>query len=206
MHRKGIGIVSFFMMITLTLAGCGATSDVPGAAVVYTRVMTDQDGELTPFRALRIADPDRFLRMGIDESTNYAAAKMDFVLPTFVIVFSPLPGPTITHTKDLSKAIPLLARELCGDNPISGIERELDWDTGERNIYVECRALFGRSYDLDENGEEDQDAGEGNELRAARIDPDYALRYRVIYDRNGDPSDTFVTLSPDGSRDVNKPY
>jgi hypothetical protein len=43
-------------------------------------------------------------------------------------------------------------------------------------------------------------------LRAARIDPDYALRYRVIYDRNGDPSDTFVTLSPDGSRDVNKPY
>ena len=69
-----------------------------------------------------------FVSQGIDESTNYAAAKLDFAFPTFVIVFSALPGPTITH-RDLS-VIPLLARELCGDNPISSIERELDWETG----------------------------------------------------------------------------
>ena len=72
MHR--IGTIGLFMMVILALAGCSAASRVPGATVVYTRVMTDQDGELTPFRALRVADPDLFVSQGIDESTNYAAA------------------------------------------------------------------------------------------------------------------------------------
>lgn len=203
MHR--IGTVGLFMMVILALAGCSAASRVPGATVVYTRVMTDQDGELTPFRALRVADPDLFVSQGIDESTNYAAAKLDFALPTFVIVFSALPGPTITHTRDLSKAIPLLARELCGDNPISSIERELDWETGERNVYVECKIPSGLSDDVDDEAA-DEDEENVAALRWSKVDPDYTLRFRVIYDRNGDPSDSFVTISPDGTREVNKPY
>ena len=62
MHR--IGTVGLFMMIIVALACCSAASRVPGATVVYTRVMTDQDGELTPFRALRVADPDLFVSQG----------------------------------------------------------------------------------------------------------------------------------------------
>lgn len=210
MVMQRIGIVGLFMMVVVALAGCSAASRVPGATVVYTRVMTDQDGKLTPFRALRVADRVAFVTKGIDESTNYAAAKLDFELPTFVIVFNALPGPTITHTKDLSKAIPLLARELCGDNPINNIQRELDWETGERNVYVECKAPSGRSDDLDEEAaaaeKEEENAEDAAALRWSKVDPDYRLRFRVIYDRNGDPSDSYVTISPDGTREVNKPY
>lgn len=196
---QGLRAAILLMMLTLGLAGCGATSSVPGAVLVYTRVMTDREGELIPFRAHRVSDPDLFLEAGSDAATNYAAVELDYVLPTFMITFTPLPGPTIRHTKDLSKALPLLARELCGDNPVSGIERELDWETGERNIYVECQALFGESYDLDADSEPPT-------VRGTEIDPNYSLEYRVIFDRNGDPPETIVTLSPDGTREVNKPY
>ena len=51
------GTIGLFMMVSIAPAGCSAAR-APGATVVYTRVATDQDGELTPFRALRVADPD----------------------------------------------------------------------------------------------------------------------------------------------------
>ena len=70
---------------------------------------------------------------------------------------------------------------------------------GSKIIPQEQRRTGLESYDLDADSEPPT-------VRGTEIDPDYSLEYRVIFDRNGDLPETIVTLSPDGSREVNKPY
>lgn len=179
--------------IDMIMVGCAVTTPYHGTAVLYSRVMTDAEGYKTPFRAYAVTNGRMFVGENVDRDLNYAAAKLDFSMPTFLLTFQALPGKSISHTSELSKALPLLARELCRDKPVNAIERELDWDTGERRIYVECQALFSENYDLNEETT-------GGVIRAARIDETYELRYKVVFDRNGDPVDARVTLRPDGTR------
>jgi len=179
----------------LLVLGCAATSPYAGANLLYSRVMTDSDGKQTPVRGYMVTNPPAFIDKHVDREENYAAADLDFIMPTFLLTFNALPGQSIAHTRDMSKAIPLLAREMCGDNPISLIERELDWDSGERKIYIECQAVFAKKYDLD-------DDGEVSVVRASKVDEDYVLRYRVVFDSNGDSVNARIAVSPDGSRKV----
>ncbi|MGB1156109.1 MAG: hypothetical protein ACPG42_04770 [Alphaproteobacteria bacterium] len=177
------------------LVGCAATTPYHGTTILYSRIMTDAEGYKTPFRAYAITNGRMYVGENVDRDQNYAAAKLDFSMPTFLLTFQSLPGKSISHTTELSKALPLLARELCRERPVNAIERELDWDTGERKVYVECQGLFGESYDL---------GGDGSStvIRSAQVDETYELRYRVVFDRNGDPVDARVTVRPDGTRSV----
>ena len=192
--RSG-GSALALMGVALWLAGCAAVSTVPGATLIYSRMLTDSEGRKTAFTAHDISNPDHFAQFGIDVDENYAAAGLGFVLPTYMIVFKPLPGKSIKHTKDLSKVVPLLARELCDENAVGSIQRELNWETSERNIYIECQALFGLNYDL--GGENSESA-----TPAAEVDPQYVMEYRVIFDTNQDPINATVRVLADGTRTV----
>lgn len=186
----------------ILVSGCAAVSNLKGATLIYSREMTDREGKDTVFRAYRIADPTLFEAEHINETVNYAGANLEFERPTYLLVFQSLPGPSISHTADLSLALPLLTRELCGDRPVVKAERELDWGSGNRKIYVECEPLAAgqevASRDTAAVGSVPS-AGSGS---AAVPDPDYVLNYRVLYDFNGDAPNARVSILPDGTRIV----
>ena len=192
---RGGGSAIFLMCVAIWLAGCTAVSTVPGATLLYTRILTDSEGKKTAFRAHDISNPDQFSQFGIDPEENYAAAGLEFVLPTYMIIFNPLPGKSIRHTKDLSKVVPLLARELCGENDVGSVQRELNWETSERNVYIECQALFGLNYNLGGTSSASRPSG-------TKVDPEYVMEYRVIFDANQDPMNATVKVFPDGKRTV----
>ena len=199
---RGLGsAIAALLGAALLLSGCAAISNLPGAILIYTREMTDLEGQDTVVRGYLIADPDLFETENIDESVNYAAAKLDYATPTYLLVFQSLPGPSISHTSYLSLALPLLAQELCGERPVTKADRELDWGTGNRNIYVECQPLPA-GQDI-ASADVSAAAAPPSEDRARAVltpDPDYILRYRVIYDANGDTPNASVSILPSGQR------
>ena len=181
------------VVAALGVLACGASSPYFGADLIYARVMTDSEGKQTPVRAYFLRDANAFERNYVDPDVNYAAAKLDFIHPTYMIVFNALPGGSISHTRDLSKAAPLLGRELCKTASVGQITKEMDWNTGERKVYVECEGLTAR-YDLNEDGEL-------TSTRASTIDDSYILNYRVIMDTNGDEPGSVIAMHPDGRRE-----
>ncbi len=188
-------LISFGLagVAALGLLACAASSPYYGADLVYARVMLDSDGKQTPVRAYFLRDAHAFERNYVDPDVNYAAAKLDFIHPTYMIVFNALPGASISHTRDLSKAAPLLGRELCQTGSVGQITKEMDWNTGERKVYVECESLSAR-YDLNQDGELAS-------ARASTIDETYVLNYRVVMDTNGDEAGTKIAIYPDGRRE-----
>lgn len=195
------------MGTALVVSGCQAVSNLPGATLIYVREMTDLEGQETLFRAYNIANAPLYEAENVEASVNYAAAKFNFESPTYLIVFKSLSGISISHTSDLSLALPLLARELCGDRPVLRTERELDWGSGNRNIYVECQTLpIGQDVaSSDSTAVVTSMEGEGVSKSVALPDPDYVLNYQVIYDMNGDEPNARVSISPNGTRSVEAP-
>ena len=186
----------------LVVSGCQAVSNLPGATLIYVREMTDLEGQETLFRAYNIANPSLYEAENVEASVNYAAAKFNFESPTYLIVFKSLSGVSISHTSDLSLALPLLSRELCGDRPVLRTERELDWGSGNRNIYVECQTLPTGQDVASSDSSAVIRPGEGGSRSAILPDPDYVLNYRVIYDMNGDEPNARVSILPNGTRRV----